>query len=126
MEKKYPIGGYAPGNYRCLCYTCKMGFDGDKRACQCEPCAVNDLREALKPYDQPPAEAERGKGAVWVKASERLPSENGGKYFVKFRESKCVCHYYNDRFQSTEWGLMDNNALIWLDESAGEKEVPNG
>jgi hypothetical protein len=51
MEKKYPIGGYAPGNYQCNCTTCNTNFQGDKRAVQCEDCAVNSLREMLKPYD---------------------------------------------------------------------------
>lgn len=39
-EKKYPIGGYAPGNYRCTCCSCGSKFTGDKRAVQCEPCAT--------------------------------------------------------------------------------------
>jgi hypothetical protein len=39
-ERKYPIGGYAPGNYLCNCVNCKNEFQGDKRAVQCEPCAV--------------------------------------------------------------------------------------
>jgi hypothetical protein len=38
--KQYPIGGYAPGNYTCTCITCKQQFFGDKRAVQCEPCAI--------------------------------------------------------------------------------------
>lgn len=40
-DKKYPIGGYAPGNYHCKCCDCGNGFIGDKRAVQCEPCAVS-------------------------------------------------------------------------------------
>jgi hypothetical protein len=39
-EPKYPIGGYAPGNYMCNCVTCKSTFQGDKRAVQCETCAI--------------------------------------------------------------------------------------
>ena len=39
-ERKYPIGGFAPGNYMCECVTCKHDFFGDKRAVQCETCAV--------------------------------------------------------------------------------------
>lgn len=38
--EKYPIGGYAPGNYTCKCLTCGEHFAGDKRATQCEPCAT--------------------------------------------------------------------------------------
>lgn len=45
-ERKYPIGGYAPGNYSCKCVTCKEGFIGDKRAVQCEPCATKMVEEA--------------------------------------------------------------------------------
>jgi hypothetical protein len=39
-KPKYPIGGYAEGNYMCNCSTCKKQFMGDKRAVQCEPCAI--------------------------------------------------------------------------------------
>jgi hypothetical protein len=39
-SKQYPIGGYAPGYYSCTCITCKKEFTGDKRAVQCEPCAI--------------------------------------------------------------------------------------
>ena len=45
IPKKYPIGGYAPGNYKCNCTTCKTQFQGDKRAVQCEPCAVKMVEE---------------------------------------------------------------------------------
>jgi len=46
--KQYPIGGYAPGSYSCTCVTCKTGFMGDKRAVQCEPCAIQMTREERK------------------------------------------------------------------------------
>lgn len=39
-ENKYPIGGYAPGTYMCKCVSCSVIFYGDKRAVQCEPCAI--------------------------------------------------------------------------------------
>lgn len=54
MEKKYPIGGYAPGNYQCKCTICGGGFIGDKRAAQCEPCALADKAkfDALSPTEQ--------------------------------------------------------------------------
>jgi len=47
-EPKYPIGGYAPGNYMCNCSTCKTQFQGDKRAVQCEPCAIKMTKEEPK------------------------------------------------------------------------------
>jgi hypothetical protein len=38
--KQCPIGGFAPGYYARNCITCKTHFFGDKRAVQCEPCAI--------------------------------------------------------------------------------------
>lgn len=51
IENKYPIGGYAPGNYFGKCATCSKEFLGDKRASQCEPCALKDKEfyDALTP-----------------------------------------------------------------------------
>ena len=40
-EKKYPIGGYAPGSYQQKC-SCGTIYLGDKRSFQCEPCALRD------------------------------------------------------------------------------------
>jgi hypothetical protein len=45
-NKKYPIGGYAPGFYTCNCITCKQQFMGDKRAVQCESCAIKTIEES--------------------------------------------------------------------------------
>jgi len=42
-EIKYPIGGYAPGSYSCKCVNCETRFIGDKRAVQCEACAMKSL-----------------------------------------------------------------------------------
>jgi hypothetical protein len=105
MENKYPIGGYAPGNYQCRCGTCGGGFKGNKRAYQCEPCALNDKAkfDALSPAEQdalissnakkineffahagtgdPPKRAQQG--AVWVKASDYDRSK-GGVLFYRF------------------------------------------
>ena len=41
MATEYPIGGYAPGPYECMCVQCGRKFQGDKRAVQCEPCATH-------------------------------------------------------------------------------------
>jgi len=48
QSKKYPIGGFAPGNYLNNCVTCKQRFTGDKRAVQCEPCAIKTMKEESK------------------------------------------------------------------------------
>lgn len=45
IKINYPIMGYAPGNYQNKCSTCKQLFMGDKMAVQCDPCAVNMLKE---------------------------------------------------------------------------------
>ena len=50
-ERKYPIGGYAPGNYTNRCVTCKETFMGDKYARQCEPCAIK-MVEQQKPLEE--------------------------------------------------------------------------
>lgn len=49
QETKYPIGGFAPGNYMCNCVTCKTQFIGDKRAVQCEPCAIEMIENIRTP-----------------------------------------------------------------------------
>lgn len=36
---RFPIGGYAPGSYQCVCCDCRMMFYGDKRSAQCLACA---------------------------------------------------------------------------------------
>lgn len=46
MNIKYPIGGFAPGHYSSFCCKCKEVFTGDKRAVQCEPCAINAINES--------------------------------------------------------------------------------
>jgi len=46
MKIKYPIGGFAPGNYSGKCANCKEEFIGDKRAVQCEPCAINAVNKS--------------------------------------------------------------------------------
>lgn len=43
---KYPVGGFAPGMYMCKCSNCSDEFFGDKRAVQCEPCAINAVNES--------------------------------------------------------------------------------
>jgi len=51
---RYPVGGYAPGNYQCKCCDCGEHFIGDKRAVQCEPCAIKgkEAFDALSSEEQ--------------------------------------------------------------------------
>jgi hypothetical protein len=51
-ESKYPIGGFATGNYMCNCTTCKKQFMGDKRAVQCEPCAIEMINTTRTVNDE--------------------------------------------------------------------------
>ena len=48
-EIKYPIGGFAPGNYVCRCVDCKHDFDGDIKSFRCEFCS-NRTVEMLDDY----------------------------------------------------------------------------
>ena len=43
----YPIGGFAPGQYWNKCALCGETFIGDKRAWNCEPCAINGMVKAF-------------------------------------------------------------------------------
>ena len=58
-ETKYPIGGFAPGDYMCNCITCKNTFSGDKRAVQCEPCAIEMVRTKIVKSEEGGFEIER-------------------------------------------------------------------
>ena len=58
-EVKYPIGGFAPGFYHCNCITCKNTFSGDKRATQCEPCAIEMVRTKIIKSEEGGFEIER-------------------------------------------------------------------
>jgi hypothetical protein len=50
--KKYPIGGFAPGNYIGTCVTCKEQFLGAKRSAQCEPCAIEMVKVKVEVNDK--------------------------------------------------------------------------
>lgn len=39
-KNQYPIGGFIPGLDNCKCITCQNYFVGDKKAVQCEICAL--------------------------------------------------------------------------------------
>ena len=40
--KTYPVGGFAPGFYRCACIACGARYDGAKHSWQCEPCGTKE------------------------------------------------------------------------------------
>jgi hypothetical protein len=65
--KQYPIGGYAPGNYTCTCVSCKTRFQGDKRAVQCETCAIEMVKLKIKTNDN---------GGIQIDKQETLEDES--------------------------------------------------
>lgn len=51
----FRLGGYATGNYSCICGVCGKEFIGDKRARVCLPCTiegVNQLQSQLARYKE--------------------------------------------------------------------------
>ena len=42
-QRKWPVGGYAPGLYICECRKCSQRFQGDKRAYECPDCVIQRL-----------------------------------------------------------------------------------
>lgn len=74
-ENKYPIGGYAPGNYTCICCICKKKFQGDKRAVQCEECATKAIANK---YDPIGCQHKLGNGfSAWSFQSEEQSNLGG-------------------------------------------------
>ena len=53
-EPVYPIGGYAPGEYFCICSTCNEKYIGARRSFQCLACGTKSKAEwdALTPGQQ--------------------------------------------------------------------------
>lgn len=47
-DTRPPNGAWAPGNYECLCVSCRESFIGDKRAMACAECAYNDGWRPIK------------------------------------------------------------------------------
>jgi (p)ppGpp synthase/HD superfamily hydrolase len=47
---QYPINGFAPGNYNCVCFACDQVFEGDKQAIACEPCALDILVKGAEEF----------------------------------------------------------------------------
>lgn len=85
-EVKYPIGGFASGFYHCNCITCKNTFSGDKKAVQCEKCAIEMVK---------------------IKINE---SENRG-----FEIEKDILQGFIDQFGDGPLGELDPNKWTALD-----------
>jgi hypothetical protein len=46
--RTWPLGGYAPGGYYCICGQCRKQFEGDKRASECLDCAVRNAKALIE------------------------------------------------------------------------------
>ena len=116
-SKTYPIGGYAPGNYFCKCVTCKKEFTGDKRAVQCEPCAVEMVNTKITVNDKGGVETvkqESIESAAVDYISEK--SERAREYGLVYSAIKFGAKWqeerrYNEAIEFGEW--IRNNPNIW-------------
>jgi len=43
----WKLGGFAPGRYMCICLSCGMAHEADKRATQCVYCAAREAASQL-------------------------------------------------------------------------------
>ena len=95
-KKKYPIGGYAPGNYSCLCYNCKKEFIGDKLAVQCEICALKTN------VNNPASKYEMIRVEDWK--PELIKGEDYSEKVLTICEGKlCVMVYCFIKDKNNEW-----------------------
>ena len=98
-DRKYPVGGFAPGNYTCKCVSCKENFMGDKRAVQCEDCAEKEN----KPYWKSLKEKYfilLPKNKSFEEATEKEISE----WYKKDREQ---ANYLIDKYGSCAWRINE-------------------
>jgi hypothetical protein len=107
--KQYPIGGYAPGYYSCTCITCKKEFTGDKRAVQCEPCAIK-MTETLEEA----ADIERI-------AMDKLKNKWGHLYTFGYPQRPFPTNYEND-LNNIKIGLYEG-AKYQAERMYSEEEV---
>jgi hypothetical protein len=64
--KPWPLGGYAPGRYMCICCICKEQFtDADKRAVQFLPCAVIAAKQTIAGFREALSPSAETKAAYW-------------------------------------------------------------
>jgi hypothetical protein len=109
--KKYPIGGYAPGNYRCTCVTCKTKFMGDKRAVQCEPCAIKMTQE--EPKQKIIASEEDAKIFVEAIKNPPAPNEELKQAFKNFSKQETL-----EKAAKEQWGNVHRTGVLGFIEGA--------
>lgn len=112
-ENKYPIGGYVPVNAENeLMYRIIENWGN--------AVAMPQMEGWIKEYGDKRAEEAKPAGAVWVKASERLPEVVDGKCHPRFVRIervghsgngyaiKAVAYYFPEHFKSVEWEDWDD------------------
>ena len=107
-ELKYPIGGYAPGYYMCNCSTCKKQFQGDKRAVQCEPCAIEMIKEEPK---QPKTFKE-----LFVNTNIEPTTDESGNIHYNFKATKKQERLEDNTISKERLGRVFKNAKNHLDK----------
>lgn len=104
--KQYPIGGYAPGYYSCTCVTCKTEFMGDKRAVQCEPCAIEMV--SIKIVENNGSyQIEKPKQETLEEAADRLAK----KYGYEIEGGK-VADFVDGVVRGAEWQAERTPSII--------------
>ena len=93
-DRKYPVGGFAPGNYTCKCVSCKENFMGDKRAVQCEDCAEKENKPYWKSL----------KEKYEIPLNGELMDEEVFKWYEKDREQT---NYLIEKYGSCSWKINE-------------------
>lgn len=83
--KFWPLVGYAPGHYGCICVNCQKHFAGDKRAVQCLQCALSAYNSYVANLELELKEAKSGPVCRWVGGGDRQPPKLG-YYYIKLSD----------------------------------------
>jgi len=127
--KQYPMGSFAPGNYwHKECVTCKKEFIGDKRAVQCEPCAIKmtqeepkqekeeeyfkhlekDKKEFAKEWEEIRQEFGFGKKDTLEEAAEKYSEDSGDEKSFIAGGKHMAERMYSDSIQFGTWLLSQD------------------
>lgn len=83
----YPVLGYAPGNYYCTCANCKTPFQGDKRAVQCEVCALRIETSSLRKELEGKIEAQQRLRECSFELLENITQSTEELNWIKLKDS---------------------------------------
>jgi len=128
--KQYPMGSFAPGNYwHKECVTCKKEFMGDKRAVQCEPCAIKMTQEEPKPgiegesFNVPLSKNWFPKQETLEEAAERYAEQENKSGNCDAKEIEIEYHFKKGAKWQAEKMYSEQIELInWLQQSLTSKK----